>query len=459
MGVPAEWVGLDNYVQVLTDVDGFWTVLLRSFVLMVIWVALTMLLGTLVALLMMRLNKGFRLLVSVGLLLAWAMPPLAGTIVWGWLFDTEYGVVNNFLTKITGNNWMGHPWLLDPMQFFLILTLIIVWGAVPFVAFTLYAGLTQVPGEVLEAAQLDGATPFQRFRLIMVPYVRSIYTVLIVLSIIWDLRVFTQVYALQGIGGDREKRRTRSACTSTRWAWRRGTTVSPARSPSSSSSSCSASRSTTCAGPSGRKNCEHHLHPDDPRLARRGSRARRPEDAARGTEQKRAANIVYSVIAIVVFVASAFPVYWMINTSFLPTNLIRGTDLHFFPTPDVFTLNNYVNVWTDDRRAPLPPAMVNSITVTLITLVVSMILGFLASLAITRFSFKGRKSFIVALLVIQMIPGEAMMISIFRIIDGWQMLNTITGLAFVYISAVLPFTIWTLRGFVKVCRRSSRKRP
>ncbi|MCB7136430.1 carbohydrate ABC transporter permease [Cellulosimicrobium marinum] len=208
MGVPAEWVGFDNYVEVLTDVDGFWTVLLRSFVLMVVWVALTLLLGTLVALLMMRLNKGFRTLVSVGLLLAWAMPPLAGTIVWGWLFDTEYGVVNNLLTKITGDNWMGHSWLLNPIQFFLILTLIIVWGAVPFVAFTLYAGLTQIPGEVLEAAQLDGTSPLQRFRLIMVPYVRSIYTVLIVLSIIWDLRVFTQVYALQGIGGDREKTNT-----------------------------------------------------------------------------------------------------------------------------------------------------------------------------------------------------------------------------------------------------------
>ncbi|MGN7704892.1 carbohydrate ABC transporter permease [Cellulosimicrobium sp. 22601] len=169
---------------------------------------------------------------------------------------------------------------------------------------------------------------------------------------------------------------------------------------------------------------------------------------SRETQRKRAANIGFSILAVIVFVASAFPVYWMINTSFLPTNLIRGTDLHFFPTPDVFTLNNYVNVWTDDRRAPLPPAMVNSITVTLVTLVVSMILGFLASLAITRFSFKGRKSFIVALLVVQMIPGEAMMISIFRIVDGWQMLNTITGLAFVYISAVLPFTIWTLRGFV-----------
>ncbi|MBD5787163.1 sugar ABC transporter permease [Cellulosimicrobium terreum] len=208
MGQPAEWVGFDNYVQVLTDFDGFWTVLLRSFVLMVVWVALTMVLGTLIALLMMRLGKGFRLLVSVGLLLAWAMPPLAATIVWGWIFDTQYGVINNLLTTITGNNWMGQSWLINPMLFFAVLTMIIVWGAVPFVAFTMYAGLTQVPGEVLEAAQLDGANPFQRFRLIMIPFVRSIITVLIVLSIIWDLRVFTQVYALQGVGGDRERTNT-----------------------------------------------------------------------------------------------------------------------------------------------------------------------------------------------------------------------------------------------------------
>ncbi|CPU63850.1 MULTISPECIES: carbohydrate ABC transporter permease [Cellulosimicrobium] len=208
MGQPAEWVGFDNYVQVLTDVDGFWTVLLRSFLFMVACVVLTMVLGTLIALLMMRLGKGFRLLVSVGLLLAWAMPALAATIVWGWIFDTQYGVINNLLTAITGDNWMGHSWLLNPLQFFLIATIVIVWGAVPFVAFTMYAGLTQIPGEVLEAAQLDGATPVQRFRLIMVPYVRSIITVLIVLSIIWDLRVFTQIYALQGVGGDRDKTNT-----------------------------------------------------------------------------------------------------------------------------------------------------------------------------------------------------------------------------------------------------------
>ena len=204
MGVPPEWVGFDNYAAVLTDVEGFWTVLGRSFALMVVLVVITMTLGMLIALLMMRLGKGMRLLVSVGLLLAWAMPQLAATTVWGWVFDTQYGVVNNLLTAITGDRWFGHSWLLDPLSFFLILICIIVWGAVPFVAFTLYAGLTQIPEEVIEAAQLDGASAFQRFRLIQVPYVRSIITVLVVLSMIWDLKVFTQVFVLQDIGGDRE---------------------------------------------------------------------------------------------------------------------------------------------------------------------------------------------------------------------------------------------------------------
>lgn len=208
MGTPAEWVGLQNYVDVLSDVDGFWTVLLRSVVFMIACVTLTIVLGMLVALLMIRVGKVLRTLVTVGLLFAWAMPTLAVTIVWGWIFDTEYGVVNNLLTRVTGESWMGHSWLLNPLTFFMILTFIIVWGAVPFVAFTLYAGLTQIPGEVLEAAELDGANGFQRFRLIQLPFISGIVTVLVVLSMIWDLRVFTQVFALQGIGGDREQTNT-----------------------------------------------------------------------------------------------------------------------------------------------------------------------------------------------------------------------------------------------------------
>lgn len=206
-GAAAPFVGLDNYVAVLTD-GRFWDVLGRSVLFCIVNVVLTMVGGTLVALLMMRLPAFFRTLMSIGLLLAWAMPALTATIVWGWMFDTSYGVVNYVLTTGLGLDYDDHSWLIEPLSFFFVATLIVVWGAIPFVAFTVYAGLTQVPDDVLEAGQLDGASALQRFRLIVLPYLRSIFLVVTILQIIWDLRVFTQIFALQGIGGVREQTST-----------------------------------------------------------------------------------------------------------------------------------------------------------------------------------------------------------------------------------------------------------
>ncbi len=206
-GRPPEWVGLQNYIDVLGD-PFFWDVLGRSVLFAAANVVLTMVIGTLVALLMMRLHRFFRLLVSVGLLLAWAMPALTAVVVWGWMFDTQYGVINYVLSLLPGVDLIGHSWLIEPLSFFAVATIIITWQSVPFVAFTVYAGLTQVPDEVLEAAQLDGAGAVSRFRLIVFPYLKSIFLVVTILQVIWDLRVFTQIYALQGIGGIREQTST-----------------------------------------------------------------------------------------------------------------------------------------------------------------------------------------------------------------------------------------------------------
>lgn len=207
-GAPPEFVGLGNYVSVLTDPQ-FWQVLWRSLAFAAVCVICTMVLGVLVALLMKRLGAVLRTLVSVGLLLAWAMPPLSATIVWGWIFDTQYGVLNYILVNWFGlAQFQGHAWLIDPLSFFFVATIIIVWGAVPFVAFTVYAGLTQVPDEVLEAAQLDGAGGVKRFTLVIVPYIRSILIIVTILQVIWDLRVFSQIYALQSIGGLAEQTNT-----------------------------------------------------------------------------------------------------------------------------------------------------------------------------------------------------------------------------------------------------------
>lgn len=206
-GAPPKFVGLDNYINVLTD-SAFWAVLGRSLLLCVACVVATMGLGVAVAVLMTGLNRATRGLVSIGLLLAWAMPPLSATTIWGWLFDTRRGLVNHLITQYTSADFTGHSWLNNTISFYFVATVIITWQSVPFVAFTTYAALTQVPSEVLEAASLDGASGWQRFRRIVVPYIRAVLVVLLVLQIIWDMRVFVQIYTLQTIGGIREDTNT-----------------------------------------------------------------------------------------------------------------------------------------------------------------------------------------------------------------------------------------------------------
>jgi N,N'-diacetylchitobiose transport system permease protein len=165
-----------------------------------------------------------------------------------------------------------------------------------------------------------------------------------------------------------------------------------------------------------------------------------------GGGRRRLTTWVLSAVSVVLFLLFVFPVYWMVNTSFQPNNEIRGLDVNFWP--ENFTLRNYATVLFDPGRTPFLPAAGNSLVITMLTVIIALVFAFLAAVAVTRFRFKSRRTFIIAILVIQMIPGEAMIVSVFRVIDGWHLLNTIAGLTLVYIATVLPFTIWTLRGFV-----------
>jgi N,N'-diacetylchitobiose transport system permease protein len=198
-GTPAPFVGLENYHQILTDPQ-LWTVLIRTLLFCAVNVALTMVLGTLLAVLAGRLNRVIRLVMLSMLVLVWAMPPISSTVVWQWMFDSQYGVVNWLLSAL-GGNFEDHSWLDSPGSFFVVATLIVVWMGIPFVTFTVYAALTQVPGEVLEAAQLDGANGAQRLRHVVLPYLKPVLLILTTLSVLWDFQVFNQIYVLQQAGG------------------------------------------------------------------------------------------------------------------------------------------------------------------------------------------------------------------------------------------------------------------
>jgi N,N'-diacetylchitobiose transport system permease protein len=199
-GAPADFAGLANYRRVLTD-RVFWQVLGRTVGLCAVTVVLTLVIGMLVALLIQRVGAKMRVAVLISLLLAWAMPPVSSTIVWQWMFDTQYGLVNWFLTTLGFGDFDGHSWLSQPLSFFTVAALVVIWMGVPFVAFTLYAGLTQIPRDLIEAAQLDGAGGVQRFRHVIAPLLGPIILILTALSVLWNFRVFTQIYVLQKAGG------------------------------------------------------------------------------------------------------------------------------------------------------------------------------------------------------------------------------------------------------------------
>lgn len=193
-GTPAPWVGLANFREILTE-SYFWTVLWRTVAFCIVNVALTMVLGVLVALLLEALGTVMRLFVSASLIIAWSIPPVTASVVWQWIFDTQYGLVNWALDR------QGESWLAEPLSFFTVATIIVVWMGIPFVAFTVYAGLTQIPGDLHEAAMLDGAGFVDRFRYVSFPALKPILLILTSLSVLWDFRVFTQIYVLQKGGG------------------------------------------------------------------------------------------------------------------------------------------------------------------------------------------------------------------------------------------------------------------
>jgi N,N'-diacetylchitobiose transport system permease protein len=195
------WVGFDNYAELLGNTDLWATVLPNTVVFAVVAVALTVVFGTLVALLLARLTPVVRGLVTTAIMVAWAMPAVTGTYVWVFVFTPVDGIAVQALDALglvdaaTANPFAGR------LSFYAVAALNVVHHGFPFVAITVLAGLLTIPRELTEAAIMDGAGAWRRFWSLTFPMLRPVFAVVTVLSTIWDFKVFTQIYLMPGGDG------------------------------------------------------------------------------------------------------------------------------------------------------------------------------------------------------------------------------------------------------------------
>lgn len=168
------------------------------------------------------------------------------------------------------------------------------------------------------------------------------------------------------------------------------------------------------------------------------------------TTRYRAMTWLWRAVAIVFSVITIFPVYWMVQSAFEPNSEITSLTPSFFPVH--FTLHNFVsavNQTSGSGKAYFWDDARNSLMVVTSAVVITLILGFLASAAISRFRLRGAAVFLVLILVVQMVPGTALIIPTFLLLNNLHLTNNYLGLILVYAATTLPFTIWALRGFVR----------
>jgi N,N'-diacetylchitobiose transport system permease protein len=151
----------------------------------------------------------------------------------------------------------------------------------------------------------------------------------------------------------------------------------------------------------------------------------------------------WNLLGLLVFLTAGFPVYWMLNTAFKPAKDAIDPDPSLLPTG--ITFSNFRRAMDiADFWGPVGRSLIVSLSV----VVIGVVVGMLAALAISRFAFRGRKIVIVGILAVQMIPAVAMIIPVFLLLNDLEQYDKLTGLIITYLTFILPFTVWTLRGFI-----------
>ncbi|MGH7599137.1 MAG: carbohydrate ABC transporter permease [bacterium] len=191
------FIGLENYAYLLQDAR-FWRSLGNTFYFVLLSTGLEMLLGLITALVMHQPRPG-KTFLRAAILVPWAIPTVVSARMWEWIFNPDFGVLNFLLHKIgllgSSQNWLGDPGLALHAVIFAD-----VWKTTPFVALLLFAGLQVLPADIYEAARIDGANAWQRFRRVTLPLLMPVFLTTLLFRTLDAFRIFDSVYVLTGGG-------------------------------------------------------------------------------------------------------------------------------------------------------------------------------------------------------------------------------------------------------------------
>jgi len=159
--------------------------------------------------------------------------------------------------------------------------------------------------------------------------------------------------------------------------------------------------------------------------------------------RRRRVRFAWDALGLLIFVVLAFPVFWMVSSAFKPDDELNGA------TPTWFSLHPTISHFRDAINRPFFwDGIKNSLIVVSVTVALAMVLAFLAAIALAKFRFGGRKAFIVLIIGIQMLPQAGLIIPLYVVLARYHQVNALSGVIVTYMTFVLPFSVWTLRGFL-----------
>lgn len=458
-----QWVWFDNYIRLWQD-PFYWQSVRTTIVFTTSCIILKFIFGLIAALVINAQVRGRNILTGL-VLLPWIIPSVVQALTWKSIFDPLFGALNYILLQLgiisEGISWLGNPRLALPA-----VILANVWAGIPFFTVNILAGLQSIPQELYEAAEVDGASEWQRFRHITLPGIRFVALVAVLLSTIWTFNSFEVIFLLTG-GGPAGTTRVYSVLTYQYGMI--GLRFGPA--------AAIALTMTPVLGflillLSGYMRRDVSTDVEETwqtkllnflgriigfvlglvlwplRLIANGLntaiRAARPAGPARTSARRRTLTLVRAVTMIVLLVLIYFPFYWIIITAFKTELQITMRQNILWPAP--WSLEQFHKLFFEQ---PFFLWARNTIIVTIFSTALSVSLSALGAYALARLRFRGADTLNAVLLITYLIPGALMFIPLYQILTNLGLINSLVGLIAVYPTFMMPFSTWLLLGYYR----------